>query len=519
MHDKSHPQTGQSRLGLGQFGLNLSSLVVIVAALTLFRFWVAARMGLAPDEAYYWLWSRFPSGGYYDHPPMIAWWIAASTKIFGDTALGIRASVVLSVLVTTIAVYRTAIELELGQRTAALAALWLNAMLLVGGLALIATPDTPSLMFWALATWGVARLRRTGEPWLWIVIGLLAGLGCVSKYTNLFFGFGLIVWLLADRKARHWLASPWLYAGGIAALAAFLPVILWNMEHHWVSFQKQFGRINDGGFTLRYLGEFFAAQFGLLNPLIAIFAGLALVRLSKGADRAGRMPMLVLGATIIPVVLYMLFHSLHDRVQGNWPAPIYPAIAILAAMAAASASHPENRQSKHWRRLAYWVAPVGIGLLAIVSLLLATPVGFALPWRTPVDRLLGWPEFAQQVEKYRQQVGAGWIATTDYGLTGLLAFHGPDPDKVQEIVDRERYTFQPTPAALSQQPALIVVEEKDAARYPCFRSVTPLAVVDRAVGQRVVQKYQLFEARGAADYLLVKGCAQSTVPAEAPASP
>ena len=123
MHDKSHPQTSQSQLGLGQFGLNLSSLVVIVAALTLFRSWVAARMGLAPDEAYYWLWSRFPSGGYYDHPPMIAWWIAASTKLFGDTALGIRASVVLSVLVTTIAVYRTAIELELEQRTAALAAL------------------------------------------------------------------------------------------------------------------------------------------------------------------------------------------------------------------------------------------------------------------------------------------------------------------------------------------------------------------------------------------------------------
>lgn len=485
-------------------GLGWPSLVLVVGALTLFRFVIAARIGLAPDETYYWLWSRFPSAGYYDHPPMIAWWISASTHLLGSTALGIRAPLVLSMLVTTIAVYRTAIELELGQGIAALAALWLNAMFLVSGLALVATPDSPSVMFWALAVWALARLRRTGNPGLWIVVGLLAGLGCVSKYTNLFLGLGLITWCGADARARHWLASPWLVAGGLVALAVFLPVIVWNAGHHWVSFQKQFGRIDTGGFTLRYLGEFLAGQFGLINPLVAIFAGLGIACAFAGNDKGVRGPVLFLASTVAPLVLYMLFHSLHDRVQGNWPAPVYPAAAILAATSARSAG-----LSKTLRRMAGLAAPVGIGLFVIVATLLSTFAGNALPWRTPVDLLLGWPPLAEQIERYRQQAGAGWIATTDYGLTGELAFHNPHPDLVQEIVDRERYSFQPGQPALAGQPALIVVRGKDVGQSnftACFRSVKPFAVVYRSAGRRTIEEYHLFKAEGASEDILLKGC-------------
>ncbi len=45
---------------------------------------------LAPDEAYYWVWSRALAAGYLDHPPMVALWIRAGTALAGDTPLGIR---------------------------------------------------------------------------------------------------------------------------------------------------------------------------------------------------------------------------------------------------------------------------------------------------------------------------------------------------------------------------------------------------------------------------------------------
>ncbi|MFN8994534.1 MAG: hypothetical protein ACK5X3_12855, partial [Pseudomonadota bacterium] len=66
------------------------SLLVLVVLLTVFRLWSAANAGLVEDEAYYRLWGLFPAIGYYDHPPMVAWWIFLGQAIAGDTALGLR---------------------------------------------------------------------------------------------------------------------------------------------------------------------------------------------------------------------------------------------------------------------------------------------------------------------------------------------------------------------------------------------------------------------------------------------
>ncbi len=62
----------------------------IVGALVLLRLIVAACTPLAFDEAYYWTWSKHLAGGYYDHPPMVAYVIRLGTLIAGDTQIGVR---------------------------------------------------------------------------------------------------------------------------------------------------------------------------------------------------------------------------------------------------------------------------------------------------------------------------------------------------------------------------------------------------------------------------------------------
>lgn len=312
-------------------------VLAVLALLTALRCWAAAHAGLAPDEAYYWLWSRVPSTGYYDHPPMVAWWIWASTSLIGNTPLAIRTPTILSALVTSLALAATAEMLFADRRIAVRAVLWFNSMILIGVGAILSTPDAPSVMFWALATWALAALRRTGLGPFWLAVGLSAGLGCASKYTDFFLGLGILAWLVADPDARRWFRSPWLWAGRLVAFVALLPVFIWNGEHHWVSFAKQFGRISAGQPTLRYVGEFVASQLGLLNPIIAIFAILAIpsaVR-SRTARRLGATGFLL--ALTMPLALYMVIHAFHGRVQGNWLAPIYPALALLAASATETA--------------------------------------------------------------------------------------------------------------------------------------------------------------------------------------
>src|SRR5271169_280058 len=58
------------------------------------RILYAHFLGLIPDETYYWDWSRELSWGYFDHPPMIAWLIAISRHLFGETTLGVRGVVI-----------------------------------------------------------------------------------------------------------------------------------------------------------------------------------------------------------------------------------------------------------------------------------------------------------------------------------------------------------------------------------------------------------------------------------------
>ncbi len=463
-----------------------------------------AHFDLVPDEAYYWLWSRVPSAGYYDHPPMIAWWIWISTHLFGDTLFGVRAVTIVAALVTTGSVYATASELFDDPKIASMAAIWLNAMLLMGLAALFATPDAPSTMFWALTLRALARLRNGGDPRLWLLIGLLAGLGCVAKYTNLFMGLGIVLWLALDPKARPWLFSRWTFAGGAMALLAFSPVLLWNASHDWISFAKQFGRLADQHAGLSHFGEFVAGQFGLLNPLIAIFATLAIHRWLRAPILEPSQAVAFLILLNGPLVVYMIVHALHDRVQANWPAPAYPALAILAASAAA-----QIHDRKHLRRLSYWVAPVGIGLSCMLLFYFATPWGKTFPLHSPADTILGWREFAQKLETMRKNSGADWLATTDYGLTGELAFELRDSSPVLQIVDRQRFTFQTPDRRLANRSALLVVptNEGPVERYSnCFLASATLGSLSRQSGNRVIQNYTIIKVQGASENLLRDGC-------------
>lgn len=312
--------------------------------------------------------------------------------------------------------------------------------------------------------------------------------------------------LLADRNARKWLASPWLYAGGFLALAVFTPVILWNAEHHWVSFARQFGRIDHAHFTLRYLDEFLLAQFGLLNPLIAILGAVALGASWKSGDQNAESVGGFLIALALPLVAYMAFHSLHDRVQGNWPAPIYPMIAILAATAV------NENSNIHLKRLVRFVIPVGIGLPLLAFGYFGSTRGDRLPFSSPADLLIGWSGFARKVDNMQQREGAEWIATVYYGLTGELEYHAGGRGLVQEIIDRERYSYDKPDSSLAKEPALLVLRDRDKNGMRilnCFKTVIPSGTISRSAGDRIIESYHLFKVSGGPSDLLSIGCSEN----------
>lgn len=475
------PSTTAAVPAAGAAADGVLSTVGVMLALAAIRLALASHIDLAPDEAYYWLWSRHPALSYYDHPPMIAWWIAASTALFGDGPAAIRLLPVLSLPAIGVLVLLTARELGASAATANRAALLVNAMLLFAIASVIATPDEPSALFWCAAQYALARVAagRGSANLLWV--GLFAGLGCISKYTDLFLGPGIVLALLADRDLRAEWRRPWLYLGGAAAGLVIAPVLWADALAGWASIGKQFGRMAVHGVEPRFVLEFLVAQFGLMNPLVAVLAAAGLwVGLAR-RDRAVRLLVLF----NLPLVAYLGLHAVHGRVQGNWLAPAYPALALIATVGLDGVA-----TARRWTRIAAGTGIVG-AMLALAGLagLSAVPVSV----RTPADRLLGWSALAETVETAADRAGARAVLTLGYADTGELAWHLAGRHAVISITEPARYRFAGA-LATGEGPALVVLPDSPAgtAAAACLPGRIPAGAAARPRAGSAIRSYALY---------------------------
>ncbi|MGZ5925778.1 MAG: glycosyltransferase family 39 protein [Rhizomicrobium sp.] len=387
---------------------------LVIAALIVLRAVMAGLLPLSADEAYYWLWSRHLAAGYYDHPPAIAFVIRFGTFLFGDNEFGVRFGGVMLSLLASWFVWAAARTILRDDRRAALAALLFNLTLIISVEMLAVTPDTPSIAATAAVLFCLAKLQSTGAGRWWFWTGIAAGLGLLSKYSGFFVGAGVLVWLLASPRQISWLKTPWPWAGGVLALLIFLPNLWWQSQHHWMTFAFQFGRVTEGHLTARFLIEFIGAQLGLATPFIFILAiwGAGRARM-RGDDR------FLLLALSAPALAYFLIHTLHDRVQGNWPAFLYPMLAILAADAFATHAG--------WRRWCSRLAmPVAAAMLLLAYLQAAT--GLVPLQHDPLARLLGvgMKDVADRVVTESRRAGADAVLTGDYETTAWLHFYAPE---------------------------------------------------------------------------------------------
>ena len=85
------------------------------------------------------------------------------------------------------------------------------------------------------------------------------------------------------------------------AATIFAPNLIWQAQHHWMTFAFQFGRIGNGAFTGRYLAEFFAAQAGLATPFIFVLACAGLWRATKSRQQTLPCGSGLDGARLFPV--------------------------------------------------------------------------------------------------------------------------------------------------------------------------------------------------------------------------
>lgn len=479
------------------------NLAVLLLALTIGRLVAAAVIPYTEDEAYYRLWAHKLQLGYFDHPPMAAWWIRLGQLIAGDNPLGARLLAVLSSSLVSLLIYDLARKLGLGDRTAERAAVWYNATLLVGFGSFMIIPDAPSSLFWAATLWCLAK-TKDGEAW-WLAAGATAGLALLSKYSALFLGPGVLIWLAATPEGRRRLATPWPWLAALIAGSIFALNVGWNAAHDWVSFKKQFGRAAPHGLTPQNVVALIIGQALVFNPLLTPFAVAGVGRIAGSWRKARDHRLALVLAATAPFTLYLLIHSLHAGVQAHWPAPLYPGLALIAALAA-----EELDQRPIWSALAQSAAPFGIVATAVTLLHLAIPASDFAPKQDLTTSLRGWPQFGREVEALRAHTGAGWIGTLSYGQAAMLDQTHEVKAPVLQVTERSRYAFaeQPPAAAMARSGLIIDLQRRlslDELTY-CFGDIRPLGVLVRGRADVPRSRYGVYYVEKPRFDLVAKGC-------------
>lgn len=452
------------------------------------RYAVAAYAGLTDDEAYYRLWSLAPSLSFYDHPPIVAWIIAAGRALAGDSELGVRFAAPLMLAAGVAIAWRTA-SLVSGQGVAITASWFLLAMPLMAVGGIVTTPDLPSVLFYGLVVLGLAELERSHNANWWLAIGIFAGCGLLSKYTNFFAGAAILIWLVAVPENRKWFRSPQLWAGGLIAALIFTPVMVWNWQHEWTSFAKQFGRVGEGReFGVRFPLEMAGAYVALASPVIAFlsFKGLADVTAEAMRER-GSMPVL-LSASILPLLSYFSVHALHSRVQANWLAPLYPLLAICAAIGLG------RMAAEVQSRMRPAAICLGLAITAVIYMHALTPL--ITLRKDPAAQMRGWPGFAAAIRPLLDANDAHWIATSGYAVTGQLSFAFRGELPVVQLNERFRHAHLPAvPGATLSKPALYISLEKRSSEVllaSCFAKHDRIATVSRDDGTSERATYAVY---------------------------
>ena len=417
--------------------------VLWLLALTAFHLWVIAsgRWPLAPDEAHYWEWSRRLDWSYYSKGPMVAYLIAASTRLGGHTEFWVRLPAVLLGVGVAVLAFFLARRIFQSDRAGFFSVLFLSLMPLYAAGSFLMTIDPPFVFFWGLASLLLCRIPRRRSEAAWYGVGIAFGFGLLSKYTMFMLPICVGVWLLASPKLHPWLRRREPYEATVLGLLVFSPVIVWNARHGWLSARHVLTQAGGGG--TRSLGasllggpEFLAAQLGVVSPFLFLLMVLAVIWAWKEGIRQGRDDLLLLACLSAPVYLFFQVWSFATKVQANWAAHAYFTAAVAAA--GWSETWPVWGRRRHATRrlngllLASIILPAALLPVAFFPEILGL-FGTRVPAAVDLvsQRLRGWPELGRAVgEVMRSRPDPPFLLSDRYQIASELAFYAEGQPQV-----------------------------------------------------------------------------------------
>lgn len=485
---------------------------LLILAVTFFRFWYATQLELIGDEAYYWYCSRHLDWSFFDKGPGAALTIWLGTHLFGDTVFGVRFFAVLLSAATGIALFFLA-RILFSQRAACWTLLLALFMPLYAVGSILMTIDPLSIFFWTVAAITFWQAIKSDRFYFWILTGAFVGLGMLAKYTNLVELLCFALFCFLRREERHQLKRVSFYSMLAVTSCFALPILIWNIEHHWIGLVHLIHRGDlDHAWSVKpgELLTFLGAQAGVISPLF--FAGMIASVFWPQYDEAHKKATSYLRCLFIPLFVFYSFLSLNKAAEPNWTAPCYIAGMVLLA-GNWDALQRRWSLSKKWIVAAFMIAAFETVMLHDTWWL---HVSVPQSWQTsenplvqkiaeayrnlgavdPLDRARGPESIAQHALELSQQYKTDFFISDNYQMASLLSFYLPGhPDTYQPDWGRIKDQFSIWPGYKERYPlgsnALFIFEwtysPKELRRD--FNEVQEIDQSYSMTGKRPIKKY------------------------------
>jgi len=344
--------------------------------------------------------------GFVEYPPLTPFLARIELSLFGLSLVSARTLAALTHSIVFVLTGLMARELGANRRAqivAAVAAAIAPFAILLGSLIQYVTFD---FLWSVLIAYLVIRLLKREDPRWWVAIGIVIGLGMMTKYTMAFFVAGLVGGVLLT-DARRNLKSPWLWAGVALSLLIFLPNLIWQIQHNFISLEF-LSSIHTRDVEIGRADGYLLEQFLLSsNPFVVPLwiAGL----FYYFGDQNGKRYRTVGWMYVVPFLIYLFTQG-----RSYYQASAYP---MLFAAGALVWQGWLERLSRRKAQIAFATTWTLIVMGAIVGGALALPIA---PINSPL-----WNVTSEVHDIFTEQIGWHEMVQTVAGVYANL----PEADK------------------------------------------------------------------------------------------
>jgi hypothetical protein len=362
-------------------------------------------------------------------------------------------------------------------------------------------------LFWMGAIYLLVRIINGGSLRLWLWFGALIGLGLENKHSMVFFAVGVCAALLLTPERRH-LTQKWIWFGGLIALALALPNVIWQMQHHWPTWELLHNIAQSNKNVVLTPAQFIAQQILIMNPAtLPLWLG-GIIWLFVSRD--GRCYRVIAIAYLITLAEFMFMHGKH-----YYLAPVYPMLFAAGAVAV------ERLFAIRWQWLkpALLVAMIALAALMAPTVIPILPPGKLIaymkaihfkPPRTETSHTaalpqlfadqFGWEEMVGSVahvythlsDNDRQRAG---IFCQNYGEAGAIDFFGAQLGLPPAISGHQNY-FLWGPRGYNGD-VLLVLDDSDEDERQQFESVEDLGqIISSPFAMPFEQRNHIYLCRG-----------------------